>query len=747
MIGSPHRKSSCHMRSPVIVKKHWTLFIVSTITILACAVSVFRARAATPPTGTITPTSAPVTWDGTAAGGTSNGESTCVEGVNCDTYTLTVAGTPADWAGKRIQITFSWVVLASDYDLYIHKCPIGPPSVAACNAGTLVDSSTGGAPSTSETAEIDPAINGTGVFTVHAVYFTAAPADQYHAVATVISSATGTPTPTPTLSTHWNIVHHGTCCEGNLGASGPNTYVLLPELTTGNDIKRSTDDGKTWTKKYPPVDVSDPYGIEGDLQAFGDDVVFFGTELTHGVAAHSDDRGNNWTVVPIPVPFPANDQAWSYLGPFSNISPVGQSQTEPYVLTGWYRIGSVALFSFDGGLTWPIQTPLVGNDGDGPIHVVCQQTAHDPTSPGDTRIPNADFANKKAGRHGGWGTDRKFYWTETANGNLYVCKTDNFGATWTGIKHPIATGPASSYVVTHAAFDNKGTLYVLHGNKLYVSFNQGESFAFVHTLPRWGNALRSDSGADQFFVINCGTIHIGLLEDGGGGTGNVWYLRGTHVDTANPTWDQELVDVVGNVRLDFMQIVLNGNNIPTISYTTPNTEVTTASRDAPLPSTPVNVALSSLGATATASSIYAGRSYPPEGAINGNHIGNDWESGGGWNDDTRDVWPDSLEVNLNGNKTLSQIRVYTLQDNFQNPVEPTPAMTCEVYGLIDFDVQYWNGTSWVTVPGGAIRNNNKVITTITGLNITTSKLRVYVTSARSHFSRVVEVEAYECDAP
>ena len=32
-----------------------------------------------------------------------------------------------------------------------------------------------------------------------------------------------------------------------------------------------------------------------------------------------------------------------------------------------------------------------------------------------------------------------------------------------------------------------------------------------------------------------------------------------------------------------MQIVLNGNNIPTLSYTAPGTEVTTASRDAALP--------------------------------------------------------------------------------------------------------------------------------------------------------------------
>ena len=740
MIGISEPKGTDHIsRRRGSVNTRWLLFILLTITILVCAVAVWRTGAATPPTGTINPTSTPLTWNGTATGGTSPDEASCMEGVNCDTYTLTVNGTPTDWAGKKIEVTFTWTALVSDYDLYIHKTD---------NSGPLVDSSTNGAPSTSEVAEINPAdldVDGTTVFTVHAVYFTAALADQYHAVARVIT-ADASPPPTPPLSPNWNIVHHGTCCEGNLAASGPNTYVLLPELLTGNDIKRSTDDGQTWTKKYPPVDASEPFGIEGDLQAFGDDVVFFGTELGNGVAAHSDNRGDTWTVTQFPVPFVANDQAWSYLAPFSDLSP---AQTEPYVLAGWYRIGTVAVFSFDGGLTWPIQTPLVGNNGDGPEHAVCQQVAHNPTSPGDTRIPNASFARMKSGRHGGWGTDRKFYWTETANNNLYVCMTDNFGATWTGIKHPIASGPASSYVVTQAAFDNKGTLYVLHGNKLYVSFNQGESFAFVHTLPRWGNAGRSDSGADQFFVVDCGTIHIGLLEAGPEGRGHVYYLRGSGVDTGQPTWNEELVDVVGNVRLDFMQIVLNGNGIPTISYTTPTQEVTTASRDAALAAAPpVNVALASLGALATASTTYINGGYPASTAIDGERKGLNWGNGGGWNDGTRDLWPDSLDVTLNGNQTINEIRVYTVQNDFRNPVEPTPSTPADFYGIKDFEVQTCVGLICTTVPGGTITGNDKAMRVITFPAITTSKIRIVVGAGRMNWSRITEVEAYSgCSSP
>jgi hypothetical protein len=378
-------------------------------------------------------------------------------------------------------------------------------------------------------------------------------------------------------STQWKISYHGACCEGNIASYGTATYLLLPELLTGNDIKRSLDAGRNFTKVYPPADVSVPFGVEGDLRAFGNDVIFFGTEVTHGVAAHSNDRGNTWTVVQIPVAFPANDQSWLYLGPY-RISPL---QTEPYVLTGWYRIGSVALFSFDGGLTWPVQTPLAGLDGEGPAHVVCETVAHAPVHRGDLRIPKASFANMKAGRHGGWGTDGKFYWSEAKEGSLYVCKTNNFGATWEGTKFRLSTGTPTGYTVTSFAFDDNGTLYVLHANKLYVSFDLGDSMKYVHTLPRWGNDTSvGDLGAGEFFVVKGGTIHIGLKEAGPNGTGNIWYLQGKGVDTASPVWTQELVDIVGAERLDFMQITVDGNGIPIISYTTPgdDKQVTTATR-------------------------------------------------------------------------------------------------------------------------------------------------------------------------
>ncbi len=146
--------------------------------------------------------------------------------------------------------------------------------------------------------------------------------------------------------------------------------------------------------------------------------------------------------------------------------------------------------------------------------------------------------------------------------------------------------------------------------------------AFVHTLPRYGNALRSDTGADQWFVVDNGTVHLGLIEDGGAGSGRIFYLRGTGMDTATPHWDEELVDVVQNARLDFMQIVLNGNGIPTISYTTPDVspapspavlrQTTTASRKSPLAAAPARARLLNISTRAV---VRTGDDIPIAGFI------------------------------------------------------------------------------------------------------------------------------------
>ena len=157
--------------------------------------------------------------------------------------------------------------------------------------------------------------------------------------------------------------------------------------------------------------------------------------------------------------------------------------------------------------------------------------------------------------------------------------------------------------------------------------------------------------------------------------------------------------------------------------------------------TEVNHALRTNGGVAVASSAYAA-GYAAMGAIDGERSGSNWGNGGGWNDASVDAWPDTLQVNFSGTKTLSEIDIYTVQDAYASPQVPTEAMTFSLYGITDFEVQAWNGAAWVTVPGGNVTGNNRVWRKFTFAPLATNSIRVVVTRALGSWSRITEIEAY-----
>ena len=157
-----------------------------------------------------------------------------------------------------------------------------------------------------------------------------------------------------------------------------------------------------------------------------------------------------------------------------------------------------------------------------------------------------------------------------------------------------------------------------------------------------------------------------------------------------------------------------------------------------------NFASSALGSIATATTQHASGLYPASGAINGNHTGSDWGNGGGWNDGTRGTDPDELEVNFGLARTLNQVRVYTLPNNWQSGSEPTLETSASAEGILDFKVEYWNGSAWVQVPGASVTGNDKAVRVFAFDDITTTKIRIVVTAARNNWSRIVEVEAFGC---
>jgi|ERR1041384_744182 hypothetical protein len=156
----------------------------------AALLPLFHASAQNPDSGTIHASDTnTITWTGThvAPGVVLNDESQCVDGVNCETFTLTVAGTRSDWIDKRVQVLLTWTNGANEYDIYIHQ---------GSNSGLLVTSAFQGPGITSQVAYIDIAHWGTGVFTIHVAHdlTPGAAADPYHGAVSVVAAI---PAPAP----------------------------------------------------------------------------------------------------------------------------------------------------------------------------------------------------------------------------------------------------------------------------------------------------------------------------------------------------------------------------------------------------------------------------------------------------------------------------------------------------------------------------------------------------------------------
>src|SRR5713101_3196126 len=132
-----------------------TLFLISSIA-LFCVIPLIGIRAQNPSSGTVSPAPGgpPATWQGTATapGGGVNTEAACLDGVNCEVYTLTVLGIKTDWAGQKVQVQLTWASSLNEYDIYIHQ--------GSSTSGPLVASAMNGPGLTNQTASIDVATYG-----------------------------------------------------------------------------------------------------------------------------------------------------------------------------------------------------------------------------------------------------------------------------------------------------------------------------------------------------------------------------------------------------------------------------------------------------------------------------------------------------------------------------------------------------------------------------------------------------------
>lgn len=161
-------------------------------------------------------------------------------------------------------------------------------------------------------------------------------------------------------------------------------------------------------------------------------------------------------------------------------------------------------------------------------------------------------------------------------------------------------------------------------------------------------------------------------------------------------------------------------------------------------------------AIATASSSAPG--FSPASAIDGDRVGQNcdfaplpcWGQEGGWNDATRDTFPDWLRVDFGHAYPVSRIVVTTFQDNFSTPrIEPYLGLRVgNNYTIEDFVIEVCtdcngpedqNGT-WVEVAD--VEENLDIIREFTFPAVWGTAARIVIHDSYVHYSRVIEFEAY-----
>ena len=97
-------------------------------------------------------------------------------------------------------------------------------------------------------------------------------------------------------------------------------------------------------------------------------------------------------------------------------------------------------------------------------------------------------------------------------------------------------------------------------------------------------------------------------------------------------------------------------------------------------------------------------SHAPSSVINGDRKGAPWGAGGGWNDATP-TFPDWLQHRFFRGENHQRNRRLQRAGQRDGADRPTAAITFSLYGLTDFQLEYWTGSAWTPIPGGSVAGN------------------------------------------
>jgi PKD repeat protein len=394
-------------------------------------------------------------------------ESLCQDGVNCETYTLTVTGTPAQWAGKRVQVLLTWTSSTNEYDIYIHKGSNNNPVVTSAAAGPGL---------TNQVAYINPSTDGVGVFTIHVAYDTVpAPAlDHYHGTATAVPETPAPPPPAPQDSGpkigYENFEAPGVLTPGTSTSSGGVTVEYMgrgagePSIgsnwatgvanfqsdletlfITFDDSCSLTNPKASWVNRRAPTSVfidSDPIGFtdRGTTtgRVFASELTLLGPNTVK--ISHSDDDGLTWIVAQSGGLASAVDHQTIGGGIYHTPIPSGVNPLYPNALYYCSQDIAAALCSRsdDGGTTYGPSVPIYNLTACGGLH------GHVKVSPkdGTVYVPNRQCGSQSA----------------------VVVSQDN-GLTWT--IRPVQNGSVSDTAATDdpaVGIDDNGRVYFLFAN-------------------------------------------------------------------------------------------------------------------------------------------------------------------------------------------------------------------------------------------------------------------------------------------
>jgi Dockerin type I domain len=483
------------------------LLLICSLGLLCTIPLVGTSADPTPSSGTVgpSPSGPSATWNQgapTTPGGNVNMESSCIENVTCETFTLTVSGTQSDWAGQRVQVQLNWQSSANEYDIYIHQGANINTSGMGANSGALVTSAMNGPGLTNQTAFIDVSQWGTGIFTVHAVYDTTPVAtDVYQGTATAVPETPAPPPPAPQDTGpkigYENFEAPGVLTQGTATSSGVVTVEYMGRgagepsigvnwLSTSNSVGGMTNfqsdletefiswdescsptiPKATWVNRRAPTSVlidSDPIGFT-DRQTgrvFAGELTLLSPDTTK--TSFTDNDGITWVPSQGSGLASAVDHETIGGGPYH--SPLNLNPPSPvYPHAVYYCSQDIAAAlcsrSDDGGLTFGPSVPIYNLTACGGLH------GHVKVAPdGTVYVPNR-----------GCGADA-----------AVVVSKDN-GMTWA--VHQVQNSSVTNTATTDdpaVGIDNNGTVYFLgamNGSAAMIatSTDQGQTWSNIYNV-------------------------------------------------------------------------------------------------------------------------------------------------------------------------------------------------------------------------------------------------------------------------